>query len=330
MQLKVIEVTARKGNADTIVAIAEKMEAVDCQVIDLPQQDRECVRILTGRSDRQPIVDQLESLLGGGEDWRVSILPVDGSLPQVEPSDEEKTRESQKALTATREELYGSVANGADLNINFLLLIVLSTLVAGIGLKTDNVAVVIGAMVIAPLLGPNLAFALATSLGDGALMARALRTNVVGVGLAVGLCAAFSALVDIPLDSAELMMRTHVGADGIVLALASGAAAALSLTTGLSTNLVGVMVAVALLPPAATAGLMAGEGRWEEATGAAILLGVNIICVNLAAQVVFLWKGIRPRGWLERENARQSWRLNLIVWVVLLAAAIALIRLRGW
>jgi uncharacterized hydrophobic protein (TIGR00341 family) len=206
----------------------------------------------------------------------------------------------------------------------------LSTLVAGIGLKTDNVAVVIGAMVIAPLLGPNLAFALATSLGDGALMARALRTNVVGVGLAVGLCAAFSALVDIPLDSAELMMRTHVGADGIVLALASGAAAALSLTTGLSTNLVGVMVAVALLPPAATAGLMAGEGRWEEATGAAILLGVNIICVNLAAQVVFLWKGIRPRGWLERENARQSWRLNLIVWVVLLAAAIALIRLRGW
>ncbi len=330
MQLKVIEVTARKGNADTIVAIAEEMEAVDCQVIDLPQQDRECVRILTGRSDRQPIVDQLESLLGGGEDWRLSILPVDGSLPQVEPSDEEKTRESQKALTATREELYGSVANGADLNINFLLLIVLSTLVAGIGLKTDNVAVVIGAMVIAPLLGPNLAFALATSLGDGALMVRALRTNVVGVGLAVGLCAAFSALVDIPLDSAELMMRTHVGADGIVLALASGAAAALSLTTGLSTNLVGVMVAVALLPPAATAGLMAGEGRWEEAAGAAILLGVNIICVNLAAQVVFLWKGIRPRGWLERENARQSWRLNLIVWVVLLAATIALIRLRGW
>jgi len=97
------------------------------------------------------------------------------------------------------------------------------------------------------------------------------------------------------LDSVELLARTSVGLDGVLLALASGLAAALSLTTGLSSVLVGVMVAVALLPPTATAGIMLGAGNFELATGALLLLAVNVVCVNIAAKLVFLFRGVRPR-----------------------------------
>jgi uncharacterized membrane protein len=113
--------------------------------------------------------------------------------------------------------------------------------------------------------------------------------------------------------------------DSLALALASGAAAALSLTTGLPSVLVGVMVAVALLPPAATVGLTLGHGQAEYALGAALLLAANIVCINLAAKLVFLIKGIQPRTWAEKTKAKRAMIIYIIVWVVtllLLTAAI--------
>ena len=76
-------------------------------------------------------------------------------------------------MTGTREELYNEIEKGAKLDGNYLLLVFLSTIVATIGLVENNVAVIIGAMVIAPLLGPNIALAFSTSLGDTRLMLRA-------------------------------------------------------------------------------------------------------------------------------------------------------------
>ena len=124
------------------------------------------------------------------------------------------------------------------------------------------------------------------------------------------------------------MARTSVDYAGIALALASGAAAALSVTTGLSSTLVGVMVAVALLPPAATVGIMLAAGRSDLAVGAAMLLVANIACVNLAAQVVFLAQGIKPRTWSEQKNARRAVAVNIVTWIALIAVLVGIIALR--
>jgi uncharacterized hydrophobic protein (TIGR00341 family) len=328
MQLKIIEVIAPKGHADTLVALAEQHRAVDCQAFGLDEDKEDkhvCVRILTAQTRRQSLVDSIHSQLASGDRWRLTILPVDGTLPAVEDSEEQTKAERARSATATREELYNSVAGGAKLDGVYLLLVALSTLVAGIGLVSDNVAIVVGAMVIAPLLGPNLAFALAAALGDRMLMTSALRAGAAGIGLAILLPAVFSLLVPITLDSRELLLRTTVGYDGIALALASGAAAALSLTTGLSMTLVGVMVAAALLPPAATAGLMLGASQPEMALGALALLAVNVISVILTAEVVFFFKGIKPHRWFERKEAHQSVALTVAIWVAMLTAAVLLI-----
>ncbi|NIV31321.1 MAG: DUF389 domain-containing protein, partial [Anaerolineae bacterium] len=84
----------------------------------------------------------------------------------------------------SREELYNRVEKNARLDRTYLLLVALSTVVVAIGLVEDNVAVVIGAMVIAPLLGPNIALALSAALGDKTLMGQALRTNLSGMTVA--------------------------------------------------------------------------------------------------------------------------------------------------
>lgn len=192
-------------------------------------------------------------------------------------------------------------------------------------------AVVIGAMVIAPLLGPNLALGLGTALGDTALMWKATRTNGIGIGLGLAflLSLCIGLIWPVNFASHELMARTDVGLDSIALALASGAAAVLSITTGLSSVLVGVMVAVALLPPTATLGLMLGAGQFEHAIGAGLLLAVNIVCVNLSAKIVFLTKGIHPRTWWEMKKARRAMILYLLIWAMSLVLLIAVIYVRG-
>jgi uncharacterized hydrophobic protein (TIGR00341 family) len=224
-----------------------------------------------------------------------------------------------------REEIYEDVAGGAALSTDFFILTLASTVVAAIGMNADNVAAVIGAMVIAPLLGPILAVSFATALGDFALLLRAARSALAGVATGVGAAAVLGLLWPINRDSAELMSRTLVGFDSIALALAAGAAAALSIVTGVPAALVGVMVAVALLPPAAAIGLFLGAGEIAFAARAALLLAVNVVCVMLAAQAIYLYKGIRPRTWLEKRSARNAVRINLAALAALLVVAIAII-----
>ena len=88
------------------------------------------------------------------------------------------------------------------------------------------------------------------------------------------------------------------------------------------------MVAVALLPPTTACGMLLGAGDLPGATGAALLLATNVICVNLAAQLVFLVRGVRPRTWLERRAAKESIVLNLVVWGLALVGLVAIILLR--
>ncbi|NNK97678.1 MAG: TIGR00341 family protein, partial [Xanthomonadales bacterium] len=266
-------------------------------------------------------LDALQSILGSQPNARIVVLPVEITLPKAS----EEQQEDEDSAVAVREALYLGVEKNSRLDLNFMVLVFLSTVVATIGLIENNVAVVIGAMVIAPLLGPNLAFGLGTALGDLALMRKSALTTVVGIGFAVVLSVAVGLLWPMEIYSPEILSRTEVGLDSVALALASGAAAALSMTTGLSSVLVGVMVAVALLPPAVTLGLMLGRADFDLAFGAGLLLVINLVCVNLACKLVFLIRDIRPRTWVEKTKARRAMLIYIMVWALTLMVLILFI-----
>lgn len=322
--MKLIEVVAEKENLVSVQKVVTE-DCTECLWWTGGAEGKlSSVRLLVEDKHSQETIDKLYGLLG--PHGRIIISDPDAVLPHQETKDEDGGEDKKSSGTsATREELYENIEKGARLDGSFLLLVMLSTIVAAIGLIADNVAVVVGAMVIAPLLGPNIALALATALGDTALMAKSIKSNLVGIVSAIALSGLLGRVWPAPLDSFELLSRTNVGLDSVALALASGAAAALSLTTGLSSVLVGVMVAVALLPPAATLGLMLGGENFGLAAGAGLLLAVNIVCVNLAAKIVFLVKGIKPRTWFEIKRARQSNATYMILWILSLALLIGII-----
>lgn len=323
--MRIVEIVIDRHFADTVAAVAKEHGATDFWSGTPGPDGRQSIRMLVPPARRQQLLDTLQGLLTEGDNTRLLVYPLEVSLPR---GDEGGDETATQPAVATREELYDQVERGARLDRNFLLLVCLSTIVATIGLLEDNTAVVIGAMVIAPLLGPNIALALGTALGDTQLMGKALVTNLAGLSLALALAAAIGQLWPLNVESRELMARTDVGLDGVALALASGAAAVLSVTSGLSSVLVGVMVAVALLPPTATLGLMLGSGQWPLAAGAGLLLAVNVVCVNLAAKVVFLSQGIKPRAWHEELKARQSMTVYLLLWAMSLLILLAVIYLR--
>lgn len=324
--MKIIEVIADNDLLDTIKMVAHQHGALDIWFTSEGEDGRQAVRLLVSAEKRQAMLDALQSSLASSKNIRILVMPLEAALPLSQV--ERKADQDKPIVTATREELYNQVEKGARLDSTYLMLVVLSTIVVAIGLNADNIAVVIGAMVIAPLLGPNIALALATALGDTMLMWKSLKTGLTGLGIGLALTFMIGSVMPINLNSHELMARTDVGLDSVALALASGAAAALSFSTGLSSVLVGVMVAVALLPPTATMGIMLGTGQFDLATGAALLLAVNLVAVNLSAKVVFLMRGIKPRTWWEKEKARQSLTIYIAIWVLSLAILIGAIFLR--
>ncbi len=317
--MRMVEVIAPERYAKELIGMAKFYGADDCWWGALGADGRQTLYMLVPDKARQSLLDSMQSMLDREPSMRIVVTAVTATLPRTEEGDEESRQNKRNTVVSTREELYTDIAKGAQLDRNFLLLVVLSTIVAAIGLVSDNVAVIIGAMVIAPLLGPIMAFAFATSLGDRGLAKQALTANAAGLGLAIALSVLISILwADISLDGHEVLSRTHIEIDSVVLALASGAAAALSITTGLSSTLVGVMVAVALLPPAAVMGMMFGQGQWILSAGAGMILMVNIVSVLLSAKVVFFLKGIKPRGWLETARVKNSMVLYIGLWATLI------------
>lgn len=74
-----------------------------------------------------------------------------------------------------------------------------------------------------------------------------------------------------------------------------------------------------------------GYGRYEKAAGAALLLGLNVVCAILSAQLVFVWKGVRPRTWLSQKKANRAVKVNLAIWIILLIALAAIsVQLKIW
>lgn len=302
-----IETVAPPTNEDAITRIANQNEAKDWWVSSRSEKQI-AIKILVEKAKSQKILDQLQSLMEGKSNFRVVAYPLEIALPY----------ESKNQATVTREALHTQLSAQGKLDGHFLMLVFLSTIVAAIGLIENNVAVIIGAMVIAPLLGPNLALSLSTTLGQLDGIISALKTLSIGILFALGLSVLLGLFYPNITLTPEILSRTSVGLDGLALALASGAAAALSITTGVSSVLVGVMVAVALLPPTVALGICIGLEAFNEAKGAALLLIANIASVNLTAQLTMRLKDIKPREEDKQTTATLIFCFGLIFWCLLI------------
>lgn len=278
----------------------------------------------------EDVLDLLERNYGSLEEFAVTVMPVEAVLPRREPekmlSDAAKRKqwwiEMKKAASerVSREELYADAMDSTRLTGAHVSLISLSAIVCAIGLLHNNLAVIIGAMMIAPLLGPNIALPLATSLADRALAWNAVKSVLAAIVVILSLSLAIGALFGTDPTIHEIHYRTRTQTSDTALALASGMAGALAFTSGFAASLVGVMVAVALLPPLATAGLLIGSGHVAVAFGSFLLFATNLISVQLAGLTAFLIQKIKPAQELELRKAWLYVLLTGVLWAILLLA----------
>lgn len=310
---------------ETALRAIQAADPIDYVIIPLEQRDRRYISVLLRDGTRQTLMDNLQACLEKERDCRISLVPIEATAPVIPEDKDQTSRQASKTKQALREEIYQDVSADAKLDRDFLIFVVLSTIVAAVGLHSNSVAGVIGAMVIAPLLGPILGFSLGAALGDRKLLFGGAKTLAVGVSVALACAVFISLFIQVDLSSRELMSRAEVRLDGMALAIAAGAAAALSLTRGASSTLVGVMVAAALLPPGAAVGLFLGAGEIALAFRAALLLALNVASLILSALVVFRLRNIRPRKWIEQKGADRAVAINIALSAVLLLISVILI-----
>ena len=276
--MRICEIISDIKYKRTLITIAEKQGVVDYWWSSELEDGRQVFTMVVTNDSRQSVLDSLQILFEEDSRAKILVLPVDASIPRLSENTQDLKQVDQKT---TREELYENVVKGVDLNLNFILMVIFSTIVVTIGLSEDNIAVVVGAMVIAPLLGPNIALSFAASIGNRNLILKSLNSIIIGILISISFGYIISSISDLNYQSDEIISRTNIGVGDIVLALASGAAAALSMTTGISAALVGVMVSVALLPPAASFSILIANGESTLAMGALMLLIINLSLIHI-------------------------------------------------
>jgi uncharacterized hydrophobic protein (TIGR00271 family) len=213
--------------------------------------------------------------------------------------------------------------------VDFFALIILSCVIAALGLLLNSPAVVIGAMLVAPLMSPIMAFSLGLVQGELRLIRFATEAVLKGTVIAVLIAAILGLSYPLKTATGEMLARSQPTLLDLGVALASGAAGAYALgRKGVSAALPGVAIAAALMPPLATVGLSVAMQDWRVAGGALLLFTANIAAITLAGGVVFLLLGIRPRVWGE-ESRRQLRRRLIASLLVLLVVAIPLGILMG-
>ena len=331
MSLRLIEVVVPRSSVSELAEEIAANGVIDLWSYDVGE-DRGMLRILVRAERTETLTDELTSRFAGDEAFRMMLLPVEATVPAVEPEEKPPEEEEEPPVWAqkgplriSREELHQDLSEATRISLVYLVTVALSTLVAAVGMLGSNVAVVIGAMVIAPLLGPNVALSLAATLGDTALAREALKAGAAGVVTALAISVAAGVILPVDPTVAEIAGRTDGSLGDIVLALSAGAAGTLAFTQGLSAAVIGVMVAVALLPPLVAAGLLVGAGETGMAYGAALLAAVNVTCVNLAGVVTFLAQRVRPRTWWETERASRAVKVAVASWIGMLLLLILLI-----
>lgn len=329
--MRLLEVLLPDSLKDEFEATVKDFTVVSLSRLEV-DHERTLFRLLARTDQTEPILDALQKRFAATEGFRASVLSVETSVPMTdenkeEPQPAEPARKRPMIARISREEIYSAAQDSASPSILYVILAILAAMVAAAGFVEDNSAMIIGAMVLAPLLGSNVALSLGTTLGDTALARKALLTLCIGIAISIGVGAAIGFVAGVDPSAHQMTLRTKVGFGDVIVALAAGVAGTLAFTTRISGVLVGVMVAVALLPPLVAFGMLIGSGHLGLARGSLYLVLVNLIGINLAGTITFLGQGVHPLHWWQKERARRATGVALSVWTLLLIVLIVVVYL---
>lgn len=200
-------------------------------------------------------------------------------------------------LETLADKLYFDREPGGDGYVRFWALLLFAVIIATGGVLTDSTAVVIGAMIVAPLMTPIMASALSVVTGDVGHLRRSLLLVAGGVLLAIGtafLIGLINPLVVTEASNSQVAARTSPRTMDLIVALASGAAGAFAVSRAkVSDALPGVAIAISLVPPLCVVGVMLANGDLSAALGALLLFVTNFLAILVAGGGMLAVMGYR-------------------------------------
>ncbi|MFZ3579586.1 TIGR00341 family protein [Virgibacillus sp. DJP39] len=316
MSIQLIEVYTPKFKMENISVSLNEFPIIYEWITNDTEDNDTLLKIFVKTDDTEKVLNYLETLSTEQNNFHVFLYPVQTYIPDLyEWKEQDKSQEENKEkelVRVSRHELYSVVSTSSKASLSYTWFLILSSIVATVGIIKNSAAIVIGAMVIAPLIGPIVATAFASVLGDYKLLYKSLINALYGLAIPFFLAAAFGFFFSLPINSTEFLSRTNIVFVDIIAALASGAAGAISFVKQAHGTLVGVMVSIALLPPVIVLGMTAGAFQWEAALTPFLLLLLNINSILFSAIVVFWVYGIQPIKWKEIEMANISKAYSLI------------------
>lgn len=195
----------------------------------------------------------------------------------------------------------------SNLDINYLVLILGSCVIATLGLLSNSVAVIIGAMIVAPLMLPIRGLAFGALEGHVVLVRKGLSAIAVGTFLAIVLAVLLGSLIRLPEFGSEVIARSKPTLLDLGIAVAAGGISGFAkVQPKVSATLAGTAIAVALMPPICVVGLALSQGNWSLSLGATLLYLTNLLGITLSCMLTFLIAGYTP---LHRAHKALTWTL---------------------
>ena len=320
--MRLIQTLIPEGKRDTVIEILDAEDVDFAMTEESSESGYSDILYIPAESDAvEGIIDELRSV-GVERDGYMVVTDVETIISEQFEEKQEADDDAAEDERISRDELRTKARNLSRSTTNFLALTIISAIVATAGLLQDSAAVVVGSMVIAPLIGPAMASCVGTVINDddNALFWEGIRSQAIGLTVAVLSATLFAlgyrALLAPELDLLliqQVAERAHPGLLALAIALGAGIAGALSLTSGADEALVGVMIAVALMPPAASVGLGIAYADPRLAVGAGVLVLVNLLSINIAGIVTIWIKRYNPTHWYDAQQARRATLVRLAV-----------------
>jgi len=313
--VRLVQITIPAGKRETLLSVLDD-EDIDYIVAD-ETSGREFSAIAYIPLPTNAVEPTLDSLREAGldDDAFTVILEANSVVSRRFEALEAEYAEEEDEDRIARDELVTAAAELAPSTRTYIIMTVVSAVIATAGLLLNSAAVVVGSMVIAPLVGPAMATSVGTVVNDDEMFLRGVRLQILGLVLAIGAAFVFAFVVRHihlvpPLEDVttitEIGERVAPDFLTLVIAIGAGVAGIVSLTTGVSAALVGVMIAVALIPPAATVGIGLAWGQPLVSLTSGVLVLVNVLSINFSALVVLWYKGYRPQHWFWTDDARRD------------------------
>lgn len=290
--MRKIEVVAPSGRGSSIANVAISGGASEATVTTAhgPKVDKDIVSISVSEDQADSVIRKVKTfcernnLKADLRIWKVT-RPLAGEEERIVPS----------------EELKSDVYQASTVDLIYLVMIILSAVLAALGLLMNSPIVIIGAMIIAPLIKPIMTTSLGTVTGDILLFLRGAGALIAGISVA--LIAVFFTCFFIPFVHPTPLIITISQLNLLMIAVAfvSGIIAAASMLSHLSENLAGVSIAVALMPPIAAVAItgfswMIGTSSFSLFLSSLLVLIINCLAINVGGTITFYLAGMAPRG----------------------------------